>query len=912
VRKFQAFYAQSFLGILHIDTTGSALHANDAWTEITGREPGESLGRGWVKAIHADDRNRVLAEWIRASSAGGEVDVSFRVLRPDGTRRYVRLRGRPLPPEMGEDDCYVGVVLDLTERVLAERRLQRNNELLSSVLENIPCGVTVFDHDGSLVLDNQKFRALLAVPEGAPEGVVTDFGTMALDSDMQGLAYPNTGHPATAGADFDPAPRVREELQPDGRVLEVRDAHMPTGGLVTTYTDITQHKQIIDTLQHAKAAAEQAAAAKAAFLAAMSHEIRTPMNGVIGMTSVLLSTRLTPDQRELVDVIRQSGELLLVVINDILDYSRFESGQMELEWLPLRLEDVVDNSVRLLGARAQAKQVPIAVDIAPDIPALILGDRNRLQQVLVNLVSNAVKFTAEGGIRISVRNTSAASAPACGDLTGDLCTLTVCVEDTGIGIAGDKLDTIFEPFVQADSSTARCFGGTGLGLAIARRLAQAMGGSVEIESELGVGTKVRFSFLTETAVPRSRAGANGQAPLSGRRVLLVSGSRSDVGLLVLQLKRWGMEYRLCDSRSEALALLANDKGFDLVLAATHFVDSRGLDFVRELRAAGVTAPTVLLSRKGRTETVDVDLLAWTVPRSTTESTLYDALVDAAHHCSEPAVAEEDPVSVFDESLAERAPLRILVAEDNEINRKVALRMLGAFGYRPDVAHDGEQVLEAVRARPYDLVLMDIQMPRMDGIEATRFIVETIPPARRPRIVAMSANVMREEVEAALDAGADDYIGKPFPAAELRAALQRAAERNPEAVVRLPPNVPAEPRLVAGEKVRAYLRTDANGAFLEGLVATFVTMSQDLLVKLRDSLREEDAVAAGARAHELAGMCAVLGAEKLMALAQELQGVAAGGHLQGAAALLQRCEAAREETIAALGNALSTHRASPVA
>jgi HPt (histidine-containing phosphotransfer) domain-containing protein len=201
---------------------------------------------------------------------------------------------------------------------------------------------------------------------------------------------------------------------------------------------------------------------------------------------------------------------------------------------------------------------------------------------------------------------------------------------------------------------------------------------------------------------------------------------------------------------------------------------------------------------------------------------------------------------------------------------------------------------------------------MDGIEATRFIVETIPPARRPRIVAMSANVMREEVEAALDAGADDYIGKPFPAAELRAALQRAAERNPEAVVRLPPNVPAEPRLVAGEKVRAYLRTDANGAFLEGLVATFVTMSQDLLVKLRDSLREEDAVAAGARAHELAGMCAVLGAEKLMALAQELQGVAAGGHLQGAAALLQRCEAAREETIAALGNALSTHRASPVA
>lgn len=908
VLELKAFYDDSPIGVFRADRNGAATYANDACREVTGRESEDLLGFGWIDTIHSDDRLRVLRGWREASGAGRPVDLSYRTVRPDGARRYVRVQARPLAAAKTPSGEYVAVVIDMTEQILAERRLRRNNELLSAVLENIPCGVTVYGADGSLVLDNQKLRRLLSLPEDDQEVVITDYGTLALEAGSgSGISYPDPRPSGSPARDF-PAPRVREEIQPDGRVLEVRDAPMPTGGTVTTYTDITQHKSNIEILQQAQAAAEQAAAAKAAFLATMSHEIRTPMNGVIGMTNILLETRLTADQREIVEVIRQSGESLLVVLNDILDYSKIESGQMELEWLPLRLQEVVDQSLQLLASEAQGKQVALAVNVEPGLPSLILGDRNRLQQVLVNLISNAVKFTRKGQVRVSVRKDPAESRTEGGNVTGDLCRIRVCIQDTGIGIPREKIDSIFAPFVQADSSTARRYGGTGLGLAIAKRLVEAMGGSIAIKSEPGVGTEVCFDFLAETAVPRSRAANSPQASLWGKRVLLMRGSRSDVGVLVTQLKRWGLVIQTCHSSAQAVSMLQGVGGFDLIVAATHhLIDSRGLEFVKELREQGIAVPAVLLARKGPA-IGDAELRAWIIARASTESELYATLVDAVHGCDD--VDDEDqPGPVFDQSLGRTAPLRILVAEDNEINRRVVLRMLAGFGYTADVAHDGAQAIEAVKRRDYDLVFMDIQMPQVDGIEATRFIIENIPLARRPRIVAMSAKVMHEHVEAALAAGVDQYIGKPFAPSELREALEQSARRAASAAT---PMLLARPQgaaqLLAAERVRCHLVSDEKGEFLGGLTQAFASTGTLLLSRLAAAVQARNTAEVRAVVHEYSGMCAVIGAQKLTGLLLELQNIARAGSIRGAALLVQQCRSVQEETIAALQEAVQLHAA----
>jgi PAS domain S-box-containing protein len=901
VRELQAYFDESPFGVFRADGSGSATCANSLCHEITGLSPEEFLGYGWMGAIHPEDRRQILKAWREACAAGRPVNTLCRVTRPGGERRYVRIRSRGVATLEAPAE-YFAVLVDLTDQVVAERRLRRNNELLSAVLENIPCGVTVFDSDGSLVLDNQTFRSLLDLPEGASGELVSDFGTLALGMRIPpAQACPDTTSPAAPDSDFDPAPRVREEVQPDGRVLEVRDSPMPTGGVVTTYMDITQHKKIIDTLQQAKAAAEQAAAAKAAFLATMSHEIRTPMNGVIGMTNILLDTRLTPDQREIAETIRKSGESLLVVINDILDYSRIESGQMEIERLPLRLREVVDSSLRLLEPNAREKRVALSVDVDADIPALILGDRTRLQQVLVNLISNAVKFTEDGEVRVVLRLLAVHTLRADVDGSGSRCEIGVCVEDTGVGIPPDKLDSIFEPFVQGDSSTARRYGGTGLGLAIAKRLVQAMGGSIDIESEPGAGTKVCFNFLAEPAIPLSRVSASQHAPLWGKRVLVVTAGRSDVGVLVGQLKRWGMEIETCHNTAEALRALSGGSRFDLVVTASHRLSGAGgLQFVRELRDNGVAVPAVLLSTGKGTEAGDPSLGAWTIARSSTESAFYDSLVMALHCHGEPAFANEQPRSPFDGSLGQVSPLRILVAEDNEINRKVVLRMLARFGYQADVAHDGAQVMQAVRQKEYDLVLMDIEMPVVDGLGAMKYIVRNIPVERRPRIVAMSANVMREHVAAAMAAGADQYLEKPFAPSALRATLEQLAPGAPAAESAKPSQgCPSD--LLSLERIRCHLEVDGTGEFLKELTTSFRTSSQDLLTKLAAAVQARDHAAIRTLVHEYSGMCAVIGAVQLRRLLHALQKISKAGSTKGAALLIEQCRSLHEETIAALGD-----------
>ncbi len=908
-KKFQALADCSPFGIFHTDASGGAVYTNAAWQKMSGLSEQDTLGDGWSQAIHPDDRERVFAEWRATAAAGLDFDTRYRIKRPDGVVRHLQVKARALGPAAGGGEGgYVGTALDITPQVEASEQLRENNVLLQTMLAHIPCGISVFDRNLKLQVGNPLFRLMLDLPDSLFEDGQADFRSLNMYT-AQRL------HPDDPEAEVErrlqaalhPDQRVHELNRANGVVLEVRRALMPGGGFVTTYTDVTANKKTLQSLREAKEEAEQAALAKSAFLATMSHEIRTPMNGVIGMTSLLLDTPLTEEQREFTKVIRQSGEGLLVVINDILDYSKIESGNMDLEWLPFDLQETLESSIELLALKAQEKKLDLVYLIEPGVPTWIYGDLARLRQVLVNLISNALKFTDRGEVFVSVKNSK---EPAPGG--GRSVLLEVCVKDTGIGIPPDKLDRLFQAFSQVDSSTARRFGGTGLGLAISRRLVEAMGGRMWVESEAGAGARFYFSLATEAALPVPGASAENRPELRGKRALLVDDNVTNLRILTLQAERWGMAQLTCESPQAAIALLEAGEHFDVIITDMHMPDMDGVAFAHKVRALRTALPIVLLSSVSMRQTPDAQLFAAVLTKPARQLALFDALVAALPAVQPVQRAAGAQVSQFDVTLAERMPLRILLAEDNEVNRKVALRMLKGFGYNADVAGNGLEVIDALRRQRYDLVLMDIQMPELDGLQATRRIVAELAPAIRPRIIAMSANALREDAEAAIRAGVDDYVVKPISVPMLQAALERSGA----AVVARTGNSQPAPLesgvadalsdLLDDEHLRSFVELDPSGEFVAGLVTSFAANSRQALADLRQAVADGRAADAGGLAHQLRGTSSTLGVREMTRQCIALEGMMAGGELGGTAAVVDQCEREFHSGLAALDVFLARH------
>jgi PAS domain S-box-containing protein len=769
----------------------------------------------------------------------------------------------------------VGVAIQ-NARLFAE--IGRQREYFESLVEINPVAVVLMDGEERVTGWNPAAAELFGYT--AAEAIGRQVDDLVFGDDVRDEGREITSEALANGR----AQRITRRRRKHGTPVDVELMLVPLNadgrgvGFLGIYHDITE-------LQRARNEAEAATQAKSAFLATMSHEIRTPMNAVIGMTDLLLGTELTGEQREFAEVVRSSGDALLHVIDDILDYSKIEAGKLELEHEPFDLRECIERTLEIVAPRAWEKRIELGCLIDEDAPAGIVGDASRLRQVLLNLLSNAVKFTELGEVVVLVDAEQATQGQV---------RLELAVRDTGIGIPQDRMDRLFTSFSQVDASTTRRYGGTGLGLAISKRLVELMGGTIRAESEEGKGSTFRISLPAEQAELPTRPTVDDALPqLLGKRVLVVDDNATNREIVTRHARAWRMEPVAVEGGAEALVLIDAGERFDIAVLDMMMPRMDGVELAREIRRrrSRRELPLLLLTSLGRLpQAGSSDQFDAQLAKPLRASQLYNALVRIVAEGDD----EPEPTAEAERPGTGASSLRILLAEDNAVNQKVALRLLERLGYGADVASNGLEALEALERSRYDVVLMDVQMPELDGLDASRRICERWPDTR-PHIIAMTANALPEDRDACFAAGMDDYVAKPIRPDVLAEALRRVRQ---VARAEVPPAEDADGRLDGAALER--LREIGGDDFLAEVIDTFLADAEMLLATLHRALGEGDAAEVRRMAHTLKSNGATLGATEFAELCRSLEQQAKDGRLEEAPALVARIEEERGSLDQALG------------
>jgi PAS domain S-box-containing protein len=904
---FQTAFEFAPYGVALLNRERRFRQINATLCRMLGYSEEELLALDWQAVTFPEDVAVSTEAITRLESERPEwVEYEKRYLHKDGRFIWVRVR-MSLAADIAAGCHFVAHVEDITERKLAEEAIRKSEERVRLLLDSTAEAIYGTDLEGVCTFANAASLRMLGYPDSQAL-IGQEMHALTHHTRADGSPYPVDECPSyrAAHGGLEPAHADHEVLwRADGTSFPaeywchpvITDGRMV--GTVVTFLDITQRRQAEEELVKAKTLAEAANLAKGRFLANMSHEIRTPLNGVIGMAGLLLDSKLAPEQRRCAEVLRDSAQTLRSLMDHVLDLSKIEAGKATLECLDFDLRQLLEGVAEMQAIAAQRKGLELTCLVAPDTPSLLCGDAGLLRQVVNNLVANSVKFTERGEVSIRVRKV--------GD-EGRAVTLEFSVSDTGIGIAEDRAPALFAPFVQADASTTRKYGGTGLGLAISKCLVEMMGGRIGFESAEGRGSTFHFTvvFDKRAAAP---AGAERASELRGVKALVVDDCAPNRELVTTLLTSWGCRVSEAADGAAGLALLhqaaADGAPFAIALVDAGLPGANGAELARRITADPRLSETGVLAMAPLAEQVAgvcAPSLIACVSKPIIEARLHKALTEALAGRTALPAAVAAPSQLPPVRPPKAGPVRILLAEDHPVNQEVMLAMLRRLGYAADPVSNGALAIQALRSVDYDLVLMDCEMPEVDGYEATVRLRDPATGTLNPRVpvVAVTANAMPGDRENCLRHGMDDYLGKPIGMDELRQVLARwIPSATPLAQCIAPKPAVALGSDVVFDEPSLLKRVGGNKALMQRLVKEFLGDTPSQLSILRKHLEDGDAPSARRQAHKVKGAAATLSAGALREVAYQAEQAAMANQLERLAELLPAIESEFERVKAAL-------------